>query len=77
MATPQILGNSPESFPFIGEAKAKHTSPRPLYREEEDIQPYTKEELNAMLDRSLEDIRAGRTVSHEEVKKRIAAWLSK
>jgi hypothetical protein len=75
MATPQIIGDNPGSFPFIGEAKAKY-APRPLYRHD-DVQPLTVEELNAFIDRSEESIRAGRTVSHEEVKKRISAWLSK
>ena len=34
---------------------------------DENLKPYTMEEINAMLDASQADIAAGRTSSHEEV----------
>jgi hypothetical protein len=42
----------------------------------ENVRPMTLEEFHAMIDRSEEDIRAGRTISQEEVEKRIASWFS-
>jgi hypothetical protein len=76
MAIPQIMGNSPGTFPFIGEAKAKHALHRPYRDENENIQPMTLEEFYAMIDRAEEDIRAGRTISQEEMEKRVASWFS-
>jgi hypothetical protein len=38
--------------------------------------PRTIEELNASIERSLEDIKAGRTISLEELEKEIESWYS-
>ncbi len=35
---------------------------------------FTAEELNAEIDRSLEAIREGRTISHAELKKEMRSW---
>lgn len=41
---------------------------------EEALVPYTEEELNARIDESLEDIRAGRTLASEEVHRRMKEY---
>lgn len=53
-----------------------------LYRsveaEEEHLAPYTMEEINARIDRSLADAKAGRTYTSDEVKRIMEAkhpWL--
>jgi hypothetical protein len=73
MATPQNMSPGPE-IPFIGVVKAKHGSVQSDYGDDY-FRPMTMEEFNAKIDRSLEDIRAGRTVPHEEVFKKYAQWL--
>ena len=44
---------------------------------EEALVPYTEEELNARIDESLEDIRAGRTLASEEVHRRMKEYRYK
>jgi hypothetical protein len=70
MRTLQITDDSPVNRPFIGENRAKTRS-----QDEEMFRPMTMAELNERIDRSLEDIRAGRTVPHEKVFKRYEQWL--
>ena len=41
---------------------------------EREIVPMTMEEYNAEIDRSLEDYRAGRYTTHEELKKEMESW---
>ena len=36
--------------------------------------PYTQEERIASVRKSMEDVRAGRTITSEELKKRMATW---
>jgi hypothetical protein len=72
MATPQIVGNGPIPFPFMPRKRDK-SYPNDDYR----FRPMSMEEFHAMIDRSEEDIRAGRTTPHSEVKKLIATWISK
>jgi predicted transcriptional regulator len=66
MATPQIMSDRPQ----------KRTKTQSVERTP-PCQYATVEEFRAAVSEGMEDIRAGRTVSHEEIKKRIATWLSR
>lgn len=73
--TLQIADTSPEARAFLEYARTL-----PFVTEKsraaigEDITPMTTEEYHARIDRSLADIRSGRTVSQEEIDKRLAGW---
>jgi hypothetical protein len=69
MATPQIVGSSPKTFPFVGEGRMKAQS-----RENKSFRPMTMAEINERIDRSLEDFSAGRTISQEDLEKEILTW---
>ncbi|MDR2912205.1 MAG: hypothetical protein LBV38_02735 [Alistipes sp.] len=56
------------TLPFVREKKTKRKST------DETIQPMTLEEYHAEIDRSLEDYRAGRVISHEELKNEMNRW---
>jgi hypothetical protein len=76
MATPQIMGYRPESYPFIGEAKEKHTAPQHWEDEDDEyFRPMSLEEFYARINQSEEDIRAGRVIPHAEVFKKYEQWL--
>ena len=45
-------------------------------RKEEQVTPYTMEEIDAMLDRAEEDIAAGRVMSREEATGRMKKYIS-
>ena len=42
---------------------------------ENEIVPMTMKEYHAMIDRSLEDVRNGKIVEHEELKKELKEWV--
>jgi hypothetical protein len=69
MRTLQIA-NTPGKIPPVGEKHAKTQT-----QEDERFRPMTVEELNERIDRALEDKRAGRFATHEEVFKRYEKWL--
>lgn len=43
---------------------------------EDKLTPYTMEELNARIDEALDDIRAGRTLSSDEVHRRMKEYIA-
>lgn len=72
MRTLQIIGESPEALKFFEDALAL---PFVRVREENvSFNPMTVCEFNEKIDRAMEDYRAGRAVSSEEIRKRIASW---
>jgi hypothetical protein len=73
MPTPQTSGESPRKRPAKGQQP--DTPQQQLQREEEMFRPMTIEEYNARIDRAMEDLRAGRFLSHEEVFKKYEQWL--
>jgi hypothetical protein len=58
MATPQIAANEKRAIPVS----------------REEIRPMTMTEYRTMIDDALEDKRAGRYISNEEMERRIASW---
>ena len=45
-------------------------------REEEHLAPYTMEEINAWIDESLADVKAGRVLTEEEANKEMEEFLA-
>ena len=45
-------------------------------REEERLAPYTMEEINAWIDESLADVKAGRVLTEEEANKEMEEFLA-
>ncbi len=70
MATPRIVGDSPVKRPFVGANRTKTRS-----AEEGTLRPMTMEEYNAEIDRALDDYRAGRFISQEDLEKEMETWL--
>jgi hypothetical protein len=77
MRTLQITGDTPEAIkffdfactlPFVQEKKAKQIVT------EDEFRPMTMVEYNAMIDEALADIRAGRTISQDNLEKEILTW---
>ena len=44
--------------------------------EEEHLTPYTMEEINAWIDESLADVKAGRTISSEEAHRQMKEYIA-
>ena len=44
---------------------------------EKEIVPMTMKEYHDMIDRSLEDVRNGKIIEHEDLKKEIRTWTEK
>ena len=44
-------------------------------QEEEHLTPYTMEEINAWIDESLADVKAGRTISSEEAHRQMREYI--
>lgn len=68
-----ITPKSEQEYSFLMEMlkkmRVKVSSPA-----ERKLRRMTMEEFNEEVDRSLEDARMGRTISHEELGKKIAEW---
>ena len=47
-----------------------------VYEEEERLTPYTMEEINAWIDESLADVKAGRVLTEEEANKEMEEFLA-
>jgi hypothetical protein len=69
MPTPRI--NTPAPRPMTGE---KHPDAMRQVPHREDLRPMTLEEFRAGIMRSIEDYRAGRTISQEDLEKEILTW---
>ncbi len=79
MTTLQIVGNSPAAVKFLEYARTlpfvrekperakKSQLPQHVLDYEANLKPMTMEEYNAMIDEALEDFRAGRHISQEEM----------
>ena len=52
---------TPDNMRWVGKHLIEHAD------KEESLKPYTIEEIHAMIDESVADIAAGRTISHEEM----------
>ena len=86
--TLQIIGNSPEAMQFLENARTlpfirvigdRSTSRKELAEDDIPFEripglPYTHEERLASVRRSMEDIRAGRVISHEDLMKEARTW---